>query len=221
MCLSTSCTAPAVHLADLWEIQKNQITSLPFSFSYTFFFILVFCMSQMCCLRLHLSIVLAKWPWDINSCVYHLFSSNFSFPWDLSSLTDHFHVFPFCPQIRNGPICPLSPWNWRTSSILPRLRGFPPRRASNSSTSHQPSLLRNLQTRYVFSRVPENPCIMGNPSLSHLFFLFVCLFVKQLFSCLMDCASRTLLCHCVCVDRPAGSHSSPLQAVAGWVTAGV
>lgn len=49
-------------------------------------------------------------------------------------------------------------------------------------------------------------CILGNPSLSQLFSLFVCLFVKRLFSCLVFCAP---ILHCVsaCVGLPAGSQS--------------
>lgn len=41
-------------------------------------------------------------------------------------------------------------------------------------------------------------CIVGNPPLSHLFWVFVCLFVRRLLSCLMFCASNTPLCLCVC-----------------------
>lgn len=123
-------------------------------------------------------------------------------------LTTPLPSFSFCLQTRNGPICPLWPWYWRTSSTHPRSRGPHPKTESSCSPSQQPRVLRNLLTRCALAGVckkmycgncisfPPVPCVC----------LPIC---ETIVSWIMECAS-VFQCVCGCVwELPCWFPQSP------------
>ena len=105
----------------------------------------------------------------------------------------NFFCFSFCRQTRSGPISPLSPWSWWTSSTHPKSRGHRQRRASYCSLSQQPRVLRNLLTRCVYRKCVCCGNFFSFPPIHCLCLLFV----RQLFSCRNVLCSHIPLFRCV------------------------